>query len=108
MSIEVTTSSSTIPGNFTFNYAEIKFKHECTHCGFEADLYESSAEYECPICRRGTMCRPAQDLMWYQDRDSNWAALQEGFYADGNSSLVTGGAASPPMIDGYLLPGGKR
>jgi len=98
---EVTTSSSTIPGNFALNYAEIKFKHTCAHCGFEADLYDSGTEYECPICRRGTMCRPAQALTWCQDRGSSWAALQEGFYAGGKASLT--GADSVPMEDGYLF-----
>ena len=56
--------SSTISGDFSFNYAEIKWLNECTHCGFEALLYESSAEYECPICRQGTMNRKEQSTEW--------------------------------------------
>lgn len=99
---EVTTSSSTISGDLIFNYAVVvRLKHECTHCGFKTDLYDSGAEYECPICRRGTLCRATQDLTWCQDRDSSWAALQEGFYAGGKVSLT--GANSPPMVDGYLF-----
>lgn len=97
--------SSTISGNFTLNYAKPKFKHECTHCGFGADLYESSVEYECPTCHRGTMCSPTQDLTWYQDCNSSCAGLQRGFYgpAEVPHRFLDTGAPSAPIYDGYLF-----
>lgn len=105
MSNEATVSSTTIPGNFTFNfnYAGLKVIRECTHCGFETDLYDSSAEYKCPICRQGTMCHPTQDLTWYQDSNSSWAALQQGFYGPGKIRHALDGAPSAPIYDGYLF-----
>ena len=97
----ITASSS----SFSIHYVPAKLKHECTHCGFDADLYESSGEYECPICRRGTMCRPTQDLIWYQDCNSSWAALQQGFYgpAEVPHRFLDTGAPSAPIYDGYLF-----
>ena len=106
MSNEMTTSSSTISGAFSIHYVPIRLEHECTHCGWETDLYESSTKYECPICRRGTMCRPAQDLTWYQDCNSSWTTLQKGFYGPAEVCHHVLGAAdapSAPIYDGYLF-----
>ncbi len=47
---------------YSLVYERTKYLHECSHCGFEANLYES--EYECPICKTGTMCRTAQNTLW--------------------------------------------
>lgn len=83
---EVTTSSSTTSRNYTLNYAA---KYRCTHCGFEDDL---CAGYECPICRKGTMCRVTRNT-------TTWTALGLwGFYGPAIDS-----ASSPPMEDGYLF-----
>ena len=101
---EMTASSSTISGPFSIHYAEPKFTHECTHCGFKIDLYESSVKYECPICRKGMVCRPTQDLRWYQDCNSSWAALQKGFYGPpADYPALDTGAPSAPIYDGYLF-----
>lgn len=72
--------SVTLSDTFTLKYVEAKVAHECSLCGFEANLYESSAEYECPFCK-GIMCRTAQNVTWYRDSSSSDAKLQEGYYA---------------------------
>lgn len=97
----ITASSS----SFSIHHVPAKLKHECTHCGFDADLYESSAEYECPICHRGTMHSPAQDLTWYQDCNSSCARLQKGFYGPGevHHRALDTDAPSAPIYDGYLF-----
>ncbi len=104
MSNEVAASGSTISGDFSFNYAGPKFTHECMQCGFKVDLYYGpGTEYECPFCKI-EMCRSAQDLIWYQDCNSSWAALQQGFYgSEGAYHILDSGAPSPPMVDGYLF-----
>ena len=97
-------NSTASSSSFSIHYVPAKLKHECTHCGFDADLYESSTEYECPICRRGTMCSPAQDLTWYQDSNSSWGALQKGFYGPpADYPALDTGAPSAPIYDGYLF-----
>ena len=102
---EVTRSTSTISSSFSIHHVPPKFKHECTHCGFDADLYESGTEYECPICRRGTMCSPAQDLAWYQDCNSSCAGLQKEFYgpAEVHPYTLSVDAPTAPIYDGYLF-----
>jgi len=84
--------------DYTLRYEESKYLHECTHCGFEADLYES--EYECPICKKGTLCRTAQNITFegpwrFVLEGSLWSPRWTGY------EPTTASGPSQPMEDGF-------
>ncbi len=68
---KMTTPNCTfIDDTYSLVYEELKYLHECTHCGFEATFYE--AEYKCPICKIGTLCRTARNIT------VEWPGFTEG------------------------------